>query len=70
MRQAFSSHQSWAALDALRLDINAEAVSTSLLTIRELAEHYREKELGEGCGKTVKTRESTPSTSRTTSFPR
>lgn len=40
------------AVDALRLDINAEAVSTSQMTLRELAEHYREKELGDGCGKT------------------
>lgn len=47
----------WKVVDALRLDINAEVVSTSLLTVRELAEHYMEKELGEGCGKTVKTRE-------------
>ena len=47
----------WKAVDALRLDINAEAVSTSPLTIRELAEHYKEKELGQGCEKTVKTRE-------------
>ncbi len=27
------------------------------MTVRELAEHYREKELGEGCGKTKLTRE-------------
>lgn len=45
------------AVDALRLDINAEAVSASPMTIRELAEHYREKELCEGCGKTARTRE-------------
>lgn len=47
----------WKAVDVLRLDINAEVVSTSPLRIRELAEHYKDKELGEGCGKTVKTRE-------------
>ena len=45
------------AVDALRLDINAEAVSSSPMTIRELAEHYREKELCEGSGKTARTRE-------------
>ncbi len=45
------------AVEALRLDINAESVSASPLTIREVAEHYKEKELGEGCGKTAKTRE-------------
>ncbi len=45
------------AVDALRLDINSEAVSASLMTIRELAEHYKKKELGEGCGKTARTRE-------------
>jgi integrase len=47
----------WKAVDALRLDINAEAVSTSPLTIRELAEHYKAKELTEGVSKTTKTRE-------------
>lgn len=40
------------AADALKLDINAESVSASTMTLRELAEHYREKELGDGCGKT------------------
>src|SRR5262249_51267148 len=40
------------AVDALRLDINAEAISSSPLTLRELAEHYREKELSKECGKT------------------
>lgn len=45
------------AVDALRLEINAEAVSISPMTIRELAEHYREKELCEGCGKTTLTRD-------------
>jgi hypothetical protein len=47
----------WKAVDALRLDINAEIVSMSSLTVRELADHYKKKELGEGCGKTTKTRE-------------
>jgi integrase len=45
------------AVDALRLEINAEAVSASPITLRELAEHYREKELCEGCGKTTLTRD-------------
>lgn len=45
------------AVDALRLEINAEAISSSPMTLGELAEHYREKELYEGCGKTTLTRE-------------
>lgn len=45
------------AVDALRLDINAEAVSTSSMTIGELAKHYREIELGEESGKTNLTRD-------------
>jgi integrase len=45
----------WKAVDALRLDINAEVVSTSPLSVRELAAHYKEKELGSDCGKRVKT---------------
>jgi integrase len=45
----------WKAVDALKLDINAEAVSGITMTIRELAEHYEEAELGERCGKTAKT---------------
>ncbi len=45
------------AVDALRLDINAEVVSSSQMTVGELVEHYREKELGEDCGKTKLTRE-------------
>jgi integrase len=45
------------AVDALKLEINAEAVSASPMTLREVAEHYREKELGEECGKTALTRE-------------
>ncbi len=47
----------WRSVDALRLDINAESVSTSPLTIRELAEHYKTKELAESRAKTAKTRE-------------
>jgi integrase len=45
------------AVDALRLEINAETVSASMMTIRELAEHYKTTELCEGCGKTARTRE-------------
>lgn len=44
------------AVDALRLDINAEAVSASPMTLNELGKHYREIELGEGSGKTALTR--------------
>jgi integrase len=44
-------------VDSLRLDINAQVVSTSLMTVAEVAQHYREIELGEGCGKTKRTRE-------------
>jgi integrase len=43
------------AVDALKLDINAEVVSTISMTIGELAEHYQKVELGEHCGETVKT---------------
>jgi integrase len=45
------------AVDGLRMDINAEAVSVVLMTVRNLAKHYEEVELGAGCGKTVMTRE-------------
>ncbi|HWB32946.1 MAG TPA: site-specific integrase [Acidobacteriaceae bacterium] len=45
------------AVDALRLDINAEAVSIMSMTIRELVEHYKQIELSVGCGKTARTRE-------------
>lgn len=45
------------AVDALRLDINAETVSSSPLTIRELVQHYKAKELCDECGKTARTRE-------------
>ncbi|SFS10757.1 Site-specific recombinase XerD [Granulicella pectinivorans] len=45
------------AVDALRLDINAEAVSTIPMTIREVVGHYVEKELCDGRGKTPRTRE-------------
>ncbi|MBB5327791.1 hypothetical protein [Tunturiibacter gelidoferens] len=45
------------AIESLRLDINAEAISTSPLTIAELAEHYKSKELSGSEGKTPKTRE-------------
>jgi integrase len=43
------------AVDSLRIDINAETVSTTQMTVRELAEHYKEKELGDDCGKTART---------------
>lgn len=42
-------------VDALRLEINAEAVSLMPMTVRELAGHYREIELGENCSKTMLT---------------
>ncbi len=43
------------AIDALQLDINAEVVSTSLLTIGQLAQHYKATELA--IGKSAKTQE-------------
>jgi integrase len=43
------------ALDAFKMDVNAESVSISMMTISELAEHYIETELCEGRGKTAKT---------------
>ncbi len=45
------------AVDGLKLEINAEVVSTASMTIREVAEHYRELELGNGCAKTALTRD-------------
>jgi integrase len=45
------------AVDVLKLDINADCVSRISMTVRELATHYEEVELGVGCSKTVKTRE-------------
>jgi len=45
----------WRSVEALRWDINAESVSVFPLTIAELAEHYKTKELGEAGGKTAKT---------------
>ncbi|HEX4155502.1 MAG TPA: TfuA-like protein [Acidobacteriaceae bacterium] len=42
----------WTALDALPFDINAKVASMSSPTVHDPAEHYKEKELGEGCGKT------------------
>jgi len=57
------------AVDGLRLEINAEAVSLYPMTIRELAEHYREKELGAGCGKRHSPVPSTHTTWTTAYFP-
>jgi integrase len=45
------------AVDALRLDINAETASNFPLTLRELVEHYKLVELGEDSNKTSRTRE-------------
>lgn len=45
------------AVDALKLDINAEAVSTSPMVLRELVGHYKDKELCEDSEKTARTRE-------------
>src|SRR6478752_7513527 len=44
------------AVDALKLDINAEVVSASMMIVRELVEHYKQTELCDGCGKTARTR--------------
>jgi integrase len=44
------------AVDALKLEINAESVSVVSMTVHELAQHYDEVELGAGCGKTMLTR--------------
>ncbi len=43
------------AVEALRLDINTEVVTTSSMTVSELATHYIARELGEGTDKRVKT---------------
>jgi integrase len=45
------------AVDALRLDINAEAVSTWSLTVDEVIAHYKEIELADTNRKTTRTKE-------------
>jgi len=45
------------AVDALRLDINAEAVSTSSLTVDEVIAHYKGIELADTNRKTTRTKE-------------
>jgi integrase len=45
------------AVDALRLDINAEAVSTSSLTVDEVIAHYEGIELADTNSKTARTKE-------------
>jgi integrase len=47
----------WKAVDALRLDINAETVSTSALTIDEIIAHYTAIELADSNSKTARTKE-------------
>jgi integrase len=44
-------------VEALKLDINAEAVTASALTVRQLVEHYKEIELADGNAKTQRTKE-------------
>jgi integrase len=45
------------AVESLKLDINAEAVAASALTVRQLVEHYKEIELADGNTKTQRTKE-------------
>jgi integrase len=47
----------WRAVDALRLDINAEALSTSDLTVNEVIAHYESIELADSNGKTARTKD-------------
>src|ERR1700679_2991271 len=44
-------------VEALELDINADAVTASALTVRQLVEHYKEIELADGNAKTQRTKE-------------
>jgi integrase len=45
------------ALDGLQLDINAEAVSTSLITVDQIIAHYKDIELADTNSKTTRTKE-------------
>lgn len=45
------------AVDGLRLEINMEASSTSVLSVDELIEHYRQTELSDANAKTARTKE-------------
>jgi integrase len=47
----------WKAVNALRLDINAEVVSTSALTVDEIIAHYTAIELADSNSKTARTKE-------------
>jgi integrase len=47
----------WKAVEALQLDINAESVTTSLLTVDQLVEHYKVTELADANSKTARTKE-------------
>lgn len=45
------------AVDGLRLEINVETSTTSILTVDELIQHYRETELSEQNSKTIRTKQ-------------
>lgn len=47
----------WRAVDGLRLDINAEAVSVSDVTVDEVIAHYKNIELADTNSKTTRTKE-------------
>ena len=47
----------WRAVDALRLDINAESLSTSDLTVNEVIAHYKSIELADSNSKTARTKD-------------
>jgi integrase len=47
----------WKAVDALRLDINAESLSMSNLTVNEVVAHYKSIELADSNGKTARTKD-------------
>jgi integrase len=47
----------WKAVEALQLDINAESTATSLLTVDQVIEHYKETELADTNRKTARTKD-------------
>lgn len=56
-KQHSTEAAAWRAVDALRLDINAESVATSDLTVNEVIAHYKSIELADGNSKTARTKD-------------
>jgi len=56
-KQYPTESSAWRAVDALRLDINADCFSTSDLTVDEVIAHYKSIELADKNSKTVRTKD-------------